>query len=104
METLTFTLSSKPATSAGIDTLCGVVGSGNLEVLIQPAEPPDQCHFTVTTSAKGFSETWRAVLQFFADSNPCGGTRVTLHDLGATPAVVSLRLAQTLHDYSGSRV
>lgn len=101
METLSFIFPSEPAPCTGKDALCGVVGSGNLEVLIQHGNDPRHCHFSITTAARGFGEIWHAVLESFAASHPCGGARITVNDLGATPAVATLRLAQTLQDYSG---
>ena len=58
----------------------GVVGSGNLEVLLEPDEPP-QCRIHVETSARGFGTIWSAVL---ADS---GGVR--LHEANAGLIAVS---------------
>lgn len=102
METLEFTLESRPVqASAAGPTLCGVVGSGNLEVLMAPGEG-SACAITVNTSAEGFHDTWQAVLKSFAQRHAVGSTRITINDLGATPAVVTLRLEQALSDYLGS--
>ncbi|HSD59481.1 MAG TPA: malonate decarboxylase acyl carrier protein [Burkholderiales bacterium] len=102
METLDFTLESRPAEAARAQpTLCGVVGSGNLEVLIMPGDG-NSCAVTVNTSAEGFHDTWQAVLKAFAQRHAVGSTRITINDLGATPAVVTLRLEQTLSAYLGS--
>ena len=93
METLRYKISSKTflgKTSA----LVGVVGSGNLEIFIKPGGSPDICEVVVKTSARGFGETWQAVLTSFAGQNAIGGTEIQINDLGATPAVVTLRLAQ----------
>jgi len=70
----------------------GVVGSGDLEVLIEPATNM-QTEFIVRTSANGFKDTWEAVLQRFAQTYNIDA-RITINDFGATPGVVSLRLAQ----------
>jgi len=102
METLAFTLNSRAVQQPGAGpTLCGVVGSGNLEVLITPGDG-DSCAVTVNTSAEGFHDTWQAVLNAFAQRHAVGSTRITINDLGATPAVVTLRLEQTLSAYLGS--
>jgi len=93
MEILQWRLSSKPLVLQRA-TVCGVVGSGNLEVLVKPGSPADCCLFEVKTTAKGFEETWKAVLTEFAAQNNIGGTQVFINDLGATPAVVHLRLTQ----------
>jgi malonate decarboxylase delta subunit len=96
METLEFTLSSRPAAVAHPPTLRGVVASGNLEVLIVPAPAQPQCTLVVNTSARGFGDVWRAVLDEFAAAHPVGQLSIVVNDMGATPAVVMLRLEQAL--------
>lgn len=76
--------------------LCGVVGSGNLEILFRQGDDAAACTFEVNTSANGFGETWKSVLGDFAENNAVGGLRVSINDMGATPAVVTLRLGQGL--------
>lgn len=98
METLEFSFESPPAEGAGKPALRGVVGSGNLEVLIVPAATPE-CRLIVHTSARGFREIWHAVLEAFASRHPVGQLNVVINDMGATPAVVNLRLEQTLAAY-----
>ena len=73
--------------------LVGVVGSGNLEVMLEPTPEP-VCRFSVQTSARGFGSIWEAVFRDFHQRHPMAGVAVSIHDMGATPAVVSLRLAQ----------
>ena len=70
----------------------GVVGSGDLEVLIEPAA---ETTVAVRTSVDGFERIWRATLERFFARNPVAA-RVEINDFGATPGVVSLRLAQAL--------
>lgn len=106
METLHFELPSAPlGAAAAPPCLCGVVGSGNLEVLLQPTAitaAAAHCAVTVRTSARGFASTWQAVLADFASRHAVGGTRIDINDLGATPAVVSLRLQQAWQDYAAA--
>jgi malonate decarboxylase delta subunit len=73
--------------------LVGVVGSGNLEVLFEPT-PGSSCRFHVETSARGFRSIWEAVFRDFHRRNPYAGLQVSINDMGATPAVVGLRLQQ----------
>lgn len=102
MEKLDFRLQAKTCPQPAHTTPpCGVVGSGNLEVLLRPNDDPGVCAVTVHTSALGFDEVWQAVLTDFAEHNPVGGIRITINDLGATPAVVSLRVSQALNEYLG---
>ena len=75
--------------------LVGVVGSGNLEVLVEAAAG-SACTVEVETSARGFEPIWAAVMQDFHDQARLAGLRLSINDMGATPAVVSLRLRQAL--------
>lgn len=104
METLNFRLESKPTEHAGAPSvLCGVLGSGNLEILLRKGTEPTICTVEVRTAARGFSDTWKAVLDAFVTTHAAGGTHIAINDMGATPAVVSLRLAQTFSDYLRGR-
>ena len=75
-------------------TVCGVVSSGNLEVLVEKGSDHTVCNIEIKTSAIGFREIWEAVLADFAARYPVGGLNIAINDAGATPAVVSLRLNQ----------
>jgi malonate decarboxylase delta subunit len=100
MERLAFDL---PSTGAPAPTrppvVVGVVASGNLEVLVEPGGPAGACHVEVATSANGFGEIWAAVLQDFAARHAVAGLALSVNDGGATPAVVTLRLAQAVEEY-----
>lgn len=82
--------------SAELHALVGVVASGNLEVLVEPAPLDGAMEIEVITSARGFGDVWQAVLADFAARHPLRDIRLSLNDAGATPAVVSLRLQQAL--------
>ena len=72
----------------------GVVGSGDLEVLLEPAEG-DIAHVFIRTSVDGFRDTWKAVLdRFFTKYN--GAACIQINDAGATPGNVILRLEQAV--------
>jgi malonate decarboxylase delta subunit len=72
----------------------GVVGSGDLEILLEPSTD-ERAHVLVRTSVNGFSKVWKAVLdRFFTRYN--GAAAIEINDFGATPGVVSLRLAQAV--------
>ncbi|WP_026872928.1 malonate decarboxylase subunit delta [Inquilinus limosus] len=72
----------------------GVVGSGNLEVLIEPS-PDGQAHIRVTTSVDGYSAVWKAVLDRFIARHGVKAS-VEINDFGATPGMVALRLEQAV--------
>ena len=72
----------------------GVVGSGDLEVLLEPSTG-NTAHVSIRTSVDGFSNAWKAVLdRFFAKYD--GAVRIQINDAGATPGNVQLRLAQAV--------
>ena len=73
----------------------GVVGSGDLEVLLEPAAAGNSSHVLIRTSVDGFRETWKAVLDRFF-SRYDGAVRIEINDAGATPGSVQLRLEQAV--------
>ena len=93
LESLQFEFAGSRPAGPFEPVLVGVVGSGNLEVLLEAVDAP-VCRFEVQTSARGFSAIWQAVLQDFHHRHDLAGVTVSIHDMGATPAVVGLRLAQ----------
>ena len=101
METLQFTFDGGRALAPFAPVLAGVVASGNLEVLLEPAAGTG-CRIDVDTSARGFGTIWEAVLRDFHARHGLGGLAVSIHDMGATPAVVSLRLDQAMSAIAGS--
>jgi malonate decarboxylase delta subunit len=72
----------------------GVVGSGDLEVLLEPRQGC-VAHVLVQTSVGGFAATWKAVLDRFFDKYD-GIVRIEINDAGATPGSVMLRLWQVV--------
>ena len=72
----------------------GVVGSGDMEVLMQPAET-GRAHVSILTSVNGFGSSWKAVMdRFFSKYD--GAVRIDINDAGATPGSVMLRLEQAV--------
>ncbi len=94
METLTFDYPASQPVSRRAHV--GVVGSGDLEVLLEPSEE-GRARVTVRTSADGFGEVWQAVLDRFFDRNDLAAT-IQINDAGATPGTVELRLAQAAEE------
>ena len=93
MESLHFSFDGGTRATRFEPVLVGVVASGNLEVLVEPADG-GRCEIDVSTSARGFGEIWRAVLEAFHARHALAGVSIAINDMGATPAVVSLRLDQ----------
>ncbi|NDZ18674.1 malonate decarboxylase acyl carrier protein [Variovorax sp. WS11] len=102
LETLDYSFSGGRPAGAFAPVLVGVVGSGNLEVMLEPADGND-CAVRVQTSARGFGSIWQAVMNDFHARHPLAGLRVSINDMGATPAVVSLRLDQAVAEIGGGQ-
>lgn len=99
MEHLEFTFPGRRQPAARTKAvLVGVVGSGNLEVLLEPKPLGGACQVVIDTAVAGFGETWHAVLEDFSRRHGLGDLLVSINDLGATPAVVALRLDQAVHE------
>ena len=97
LETLDYTLPGQRKPGRFSPVLVGVVASGNLEVLLEPIDGGD-CRVQVETSARGFGSIWAAVVSDFHRRHLLAGVRVSVHDMGATPAVVALRLDQAVSE------
>lgn len=102
METLNFRFENNGTRSPSAARLVGVVSSGNLEVLIEPAALNGACEVEVKTAARGFGTIWEAVMTDFNARWMLGDTRIAINDMGATPAVVSLRLDQAAESLAES--
>ena len=102
METLEYELAGSRAPGSFAPILVGVVGSGNLEVLLEAAAG-NTCRFRIETSARGFGVIWDAVVRDFQQQHSLAGVSISINDMGATPAVVSLRLAQAVAELPGAK-
>lgn len=102
MQTLTYTFPGGARSSAGKEgTIVGVVGSGQLEVLIEAKAIGGACAVHIETSAVGFDAIWQAVLSDFQARRGLSDVQITINDGGATPAVVMLRLEQAAEEFLG---
>lgn len=70
----------------------GVVGSGDLEILIEPIEG-NQTIIEVRTGITGYAEIWGKVVERFMENENILAS-IKINDFGATPGIVSIRLAQ----------
>jgi malonate decarboxylase delta subunit len=74
----------------------GVVGSGDLEVLVEPLEG-GIAKVVINTSVDGFGQVWKTVVdRFFTHFDGC--VAIEINDFGATPGVVLLRLEQAAEE------
>ncbi len=92
MEKIEFTYPAKRKVSKRAHV--GVVGSGDLEVLLEPAAG-EVAQVLIRTSVDGFHDTWKAVLDRFFTTYD-GAARIEINDAGGTPGSVQLRLAQAV--------
>ncbi|MGM0123083.1 malonate decarboxylase acyl carrier protein [Enterococcus sp. AZ194] len=79
----------------------GVVGSGDLEILMFPTTN-SEATVQVCTGSDGFDEVWKNVLTRFFDRYPILSD-IVINDFGATPGVVYLRLTQAMEEISDEK-
>lgn len=72
----------------------GVVGSGDLEILLEPAKEK-RGHVVVRTRFDGFSQIWKDILDDFFETNDINAN-IEINDFGATPGMIKMRLLQAL--------
>lgn len=72
----------------------GVVGSGDLEILLEPIEEK-KAYVVVRTRFDGFKQIWRDILDRFFEDNDIA-VKIEINDFGATPGMVTMRLLQAL--------
>src|SRR5690242_13048661 len=102
METLQFDYENgSPVAVPNQPALAGVLGSGNLEVLVEPAALNGRFRVEITTAAVGFGRIWQAVMDDIFARWRLADVRVSINDAGATPAVVALRVDQALEEFTG---
>ncbi|SDY54338.1 malonate decarboxylase delta subunit [Collimonas sp. OK242] len=101
METLNFRFEHGRHRLPPVAQLSGVVSSGNLEVLVESAVLNGACTIEIRTAARGFGAIWEAVLNDFQERWQLADACIAINDMGATPAVVSLRLDQALQAMTG---
>ncbi|WP_277960536.1 malonate decarboxylase subunit delta [Pseudomonas sp. RIT-To-2] len=95
METLTFEFpAGQPARGRA---LVGCVGSGDLEVLLEPGQAGTLA-IQVVTSANGASQRWEHLFTRMFSGQALPALRIDINDFGATPGVVRLRLEQALEE------
>ena len=84
----------RPATGRA---LAGVVGSGDLEVLLQPGSD-GVTRIVVNTSVDGKGGVWDALLARVFAGELLPAASIVINDCGATPGVVRMRIEQAYED------
>jgi malonate decarboxylase delta subunit len=77
--------------------LAGVVGSGDLEVLLQP-HAEGLILIVVNTSVDGKGAVWDALLARVFGGEPLPAASIIINDCGATPGVVRMRIEQAYEE------
>lgn len=97
MENLSYQFkASTQAAALQRQVLVGVVGSGDLEVLLEAQT--EHIDVQVCTSVDGMSQVWHELMQRLFASAVLPPMRIEINDFGATPGVVRLRLEQALEE------
>ena len=74
----------------------GVVGSGDMEVLMERKDLGGKAKVKILTPVVGFDKVWKLVLERFVKESHLGNVSIEINDNNATPIVASMRLRQTL--------
>ena len=83
-------VAGQPAASRA---LTGVVSSGDLEVMLEPGGA-GRTTVLVLTSVNGFGTVWQLLLNRVFGSAILPAAQIEIHDSGATPGVVRMRIDQ----------
>ncbi|MDO5650792.1 MAG: malonate decarboxylase subunit delta [Moraxella sp.] len=77
--------------------LVGCVGSGDLEVLMQP-NSEQQINIHVLTAATGSKKRWEHLFDRMFVNGVLPAVTVQIHDFAATPGVIRLRMEQAFEE------
>ena len=93
-----FTIPSQPA----YETIpvewshSGVVGSGDMEVLLTRTPLGGAVSVKIVTPVTGYDDIWEKVLRRFAKESGVGDLSIEINDNNSTPYVATARLRQAL--------
>lgn len=96
LQTIEFTVAATGTRVPASRAHYGVVGSGDLEVLIEPMAGDSAVTVKIVTPVKGFDALWQRVVEHFVADVGLSATSIEINDNNASPAVVALRLRQAL--------
>ena len=72
----------------------GVVGSGDMEVLVRRADLGGGVSVKITTPVRGYDGVWEKVLSRFIVDSSLGNVSIDINDNNSTPFVAAMRLKQ----------
>ncbi|PLX30857.1 MAG: biotin-independent malonate decarboxylase subunit beta [Clostridiales bacterium] len=76
----------------------GVVGSGDMEVIMEKKELDGNAEVKIVTPVRGFDKIWELVVTKFVKENQLGDVFIDINDNNATPVIVHMRLRQALSE------
>lgn len=79
----------------------GVVGSGDMEVLLVSLELGGSVKVRINTPVTGFDAVWEKVIRRFVADNEVSNVSIEINDNNATPYIVAIRLKQALIEARG---
>lgn len=82
--------------------MTGIVGSGDLEVLLEP-HVAGRTVVSITTSVDGMRTVWHALLQRVLTTVPLPAARIEINDFGASPGVARMRIEQAFEELQWAR-
>lgn len=74
----------------------GVVGSGDMEILMKHADLSGGVEVKIVTPVTGFDHVWEKVINKFVSETKLGDLVIEINDNNSTPFIVSMRLKQAL--------
>jgi malonate decarboxylase delta subunit len=77
--------------------LTGVVGSGDLEVLLEP-QGAGVVTIAINTSVDGMGRVWEALMTRIFTAALLPACKIEINDFGATPGVVRIRIEQAFEE------
>ncbi|QIQ20522.1 biotin-independent malonate decarboxylase subunit beta [Zophobihabitans entericus] len=92
-----FTLNFPAKAALPTKTITGVVGSGDMEVLYFP-ENSGNLAVSIETSVDGLQKVWTNVFARLSEQRELPAGKLVIHDFGATPGVIKLRVEQCFYN------
>ncbi len=74
----------------------GVVGSGDMEVLLRRRPQEGRVTALIVTPVRGYDHVWEKVLARFVEETRLSDAHIEINDNNATPYIVATRLRQAL--------
>lgn len=74
----------------------GVVGSGDMEIILSHKEQNGKISVVLVTPVTGFNHIWEKVINKFLTDNELSDLLIEINDNNSTPFIASMRLKQCL--------